>query len=86
MDEASNVSVARTHSFYKSTFSSTGSCVEVAFAHDDAVLVRDSKDPEGPVLSFTQTEWRVFLSGVLDGQFNLPGESAIPGAALDVGV
>jgi hypothetical protein len=36
-------------------------CVEVA-AHRDGVLVRDSKDPDGPVLAATPVQWRAFLA------------------------
>jgi hypothetical protein len=44
-------------------------CVEVAvFAN--LVLVRDSKDPEGPVLSFDRMEWREFVIGVKRGEFD----------------
>jgi hypothetical protein len=45
-----------------------GSCVEVASA--DIVLVRDSKDPEGPVLTFTRAEWEAFIQGVKAGEFD----------------
>jgi hypothetical protein len=45
----------------KSTYSGyNGSCVEIA-ATGERVLVRDSKDPAGPVLAFTPDGWRVFL-------------------------
>jgi Domain of unknown function (DUF397). len=37
-----------------------GNCVEVA-ALADRVLVRDSKDPDGPRLTVTPSEWRDFL-------------------------
>jgi hypothetical protein len=37
-----------------------------------AVVVRDSKDPDGPVLRFTTREWEVFLLGVHNGEFELP--------------
>jgi Domain of unknown function (DUF397) len=50
-------------------------CVEVAITGGDRapeVLLRDSKDPGGPVLRFTAAEWRVFLRGVLAGEFALP--------------
>ncbi|WP_037912122.1 DUF397 domain-containing protein [Actinacidiphila yeochonensis] len=36
-----------------------GDCVEVA-AHQTAVHVRDSKDPDGPMLTFTPAEWAAF--------------------------
>lgn len=58
-------------SWMKSSYSSgNGNCVEVA-ATDDAVLVRDSKDRRGPVLTFTHTEWDAFTRGAHDGQFDL---------------
>jgi hypothetical protein len=44
-------------------------CVEVAFV-DPAILVRDSKDPNGPVLVFTGAEWDAFLGGAQDGEFD----------------
>jgi hypothetical protein len=52
----------------------SGECVEVAFA-DVAVLVRHSQDPSGPVLSFSYPEWKAFLTGARDGEFDLPEES-----------
>lgn len=55
----------------KSTFSeSGGECVEVAMTQG-GVLVRDSKNPAGPVLWFTRLEWIAFLYGVLAGEFGL---------------
>ncbi|MER5973484.1 DUF397 domain-containing protein [Streptomyces sp. NPDC002055] len=36
-------------------------CVEVA-AVPDTVLVRDSKDKNGPRLAFTRREWEAFVS------------------------
>lgn len=52
----------------KSTFSGTGNCVEVAVTAQQ-VMVRDSKNPQGPVLTFTPAEWDCFLVGVHRGQF-----------------
>jgi hypothetical protein len=48
-----------------------GDCLEVALAVD-AVRIRDSQDRSGAVLSFTHAEWRAFLDGARDGEFNLP--------------
>lgn len=45
-------------------------CVEVAFV-DNAIAVRDSKDPDGPVLVFTPAEWDAFIGGAKDGEFDL---------------
>jgi hypothetical protein len=35
------------------------------------VAVRDSKDPDGPALTFTPAEWRVSTAGVRTGDFDL---------------
>jgi hypothetical protein len=55
----------------KSTYSSSTNCVEVAVI-DGQVAVRDSKNQQGPFLVFSPIEWRRFLDGVRDGQFDLP--------------
>jgi hypothetical protein len=42
-------------------------CVEVGAEERTAeiiVKVRDSKDPDGPVLRFTEAEWNAFLLGM----------------------
>jgi hypothetical protein len=39
-------------------------CVEVAHGIEGIVPVRDSKDPAGPMLTFTPTAWRAFLIGL----------------------
>ncbi len=46
-----------------------GMCVEIADV-DGGVLVRDSKNPSGPVLAFTDGEWDAFLAGARDGEFD----------------
>jgi hypothetical protein len=38
-----------------------GACVEVAGTPGAQVAVRDSKDPEGPALTFTASRWREFV-------------------------
>jgi hypothetical protein len=55
--------------FARSSHCDTSACVEVAVAGE--VLVRDSKDPTGPVLSFASAAWREFLAGVSAGEFDL---------------
>lgn len=54
----------------KSTASAEGGCVEVARAAG-MILVRDSKDPSGPALTFTETEWEAFLMGARAGEFEI---------------
>jgi hypothetical protein len=44
-------------------------CVEAAFI-DEAVAVRDSKNPTGPALIFTRDEWDAFTGGVKNGEFD----------------
>lgn len=34
------------------------------------ILMRDAKNPGGPVLAFTEAEWRAFIAGVKDGEFD----------------
>lgn len=48
---------------------STGqsNCVEVSY-RETVVLVRDSKDPLGPVLSASTAAWRTFLAVISDGE------------------
>jgi Domain of unknown function (DUF397) len=47
--------------------SNGGDCVEVALLPEHSLAVRDSKDPDGPVLTFTAAEWRMFTSAVKAG-------------------
>ncbi|WP_280258754.1 DUF397 domain-containing protein [Nocardia wallacei] len=44
-------------------------CVEVAWLPNGDVGVRDSKNPTGPVLTFTPGEWDAFAQEVHDGRF-----------------
>lgn len=51
----------------KSSFSGpTNDCIEVRGTHD-RLDVRDSKDRQGPVLTFTTAAWQAFVTGVRDG-------------------
>lgn len=47
-----------------------GSCVEVAGLAGGGVAVRNSRDPHGPALVYTQAEMTAFLQGVKDGEFD----------------
>lgn len=55
----------------KSSRSGVGGCVEVAVL-DGQVAVRDSKNRQGSILLFSTTEWKAFLGGARDGEFELP--------------
>jgi Domain of unknown function (DUF397) len=57
--------------WHKSSISGSGdNCVEVAFV-DGAIAVRDSKNPDGPALLYTRSEWDAFIGGIKDGEFDL---------------
>jgi hypothetical protein len=56
----------------KSSYSgNSGNCVEVAGNLPGIVVVRDSKDPDGPKLIFNPDEWEVFAAGIRGGEFDL---------------
>jgi hypothetical protein len=56
----------------KSSFSGNGggNCVDVA-ADDEKIYVRNSKNPGDAVVAFTQSEWRAFISGAKNNEFDL---------------
>jgi len=43
-----------------------GNCVEAA-SLPGIVAMRDSKNPHGPVLTFTNVEWAAFIRGIKAG-------------------
>jgi Domain of unknown function (DUF397). len=51
-------------SWRKSSYSggNGAACVEVNGDIPGVVAVRDSKNPDGPILAFTPAEWRAFLT------------------------
>lgn len=49
----------------------SGNCLEVAIGAD-VVRVRHSLDRSGAILAFTHAEWRAFLTGARNGEFDLP--------------
>ena len=55
----------------KSSRSEYNSCVEVCLV-DDRVPLRNSRDPDGPVIVFTAPEWDAFVAGVKRGEFDRP--------------
>jgi len=54
----------------RSTASGGGNCVEVSFTGME-VQLRDSREPDGPVLSFSRPQWKAFITGVHDGEFDI---------------
>lgn len=43
-----------------------GDCVEVADNLPGVVAVRDSKDPTGPILTFTPSAWQAFVADIAE--------------------
>jgi hypothetical protein len=55
----------------KSSYSTNGgNCVEVAPLPDGRIAIRDSKDPDGPKLYFTRSEFAAFRHGIAAGEFD----------------
>jgi hypothetical protein len=57
----------------KSSYSGNGggNCVEVASNMSGVVAVRDSKNPDGPVLTVETAGWREFVADVKAGRHDL---------------
>ncbi len=53
----------------KATKSGAGNCITVA-RRADMIMIADSKNPAGPVLSYTLQEWDAFLDGAKRGEFD----------------
>jgi hypothetical protein len=55
--------------WFKSTYSGqTGNCVEVAIPDAEAVLVRDSKNPDGGYLTVDRASFRAFIEAARSGK------------------
>lgn len=67
-----NDAAASDSRWVKSSLSfANGDCVEIASLPDGRIGVRDSKDAAGPILLFTSSEWRAFVGGVRNGEFDI---------------
>ena len=44
--------------------------VQIAFV-EGFIAMRDGRQPDGPALIFTPAEWRAFVLGARDGEFDL---------------
>ncbi|MBT2210547.1 MULTISPECIES: DUF397 domain-containing protein [Actinomadura] len=49
-----------------------GECVEVADT-TSTIMVRDSKNPDGPRLAFTPTAWQTFTNNIKAGRLDAEG-------------
>jgi hypothetical protein len=57
--------------FKTSSYTGVENCVEVALRPDE-VLVRNSKRRDQKAMAFTHDEWRAFIAGAKDGEFDVP--------------
>jgi hypothetical protein len=48
----------------------SGDCLEAAKLPTGNVAIRNSRDPDGPALIFTPSEWDAFVRGARDGDFD----------------
>jgi hypothetical protein len=46
-----------------------GSCVRVA-PNEGMIVIGDTKNPDGPVLSYSRAEWVAFVDGIRAGDFD----------------
>lgn len=53
----------------KSRFCDGGGCVEMRWMGPNEVALRNSGNPDGPVLVFTKQEWDAFVAGIRAGDF-----------------
>ena len=58
--------------YKESSYCGNGGCVQVAPLPDGGVAVRDSKDERRPPHTYTAAEWRAFIAGAKDGEFDYP--------------
>ena len=49
---------------------STTDCMEARQLSDGVIECRNSWEPDGPRLQFSYREWRAFVLGVREGQFD----------------
>ncbi|MFJ2744749.1 DUF397 domain-containing protein [Streptomyces sp. NPDC087440] len=57
-------------SWVKSSASAAGNCIEVAALPGGTVAMRNSRDPQGPALIYTDAELEAFVAGAKAGEFD----------------
>jgi hypothetical protein len=59
-------------SWHRSSYSggsaTSENCIEVAVTHTRMVGIRDSKNTDGPILTFTADDWAEFIRGIRAGK------------------
>jgi hypothetical protein len=72
MEDATAAATARPGgTWFKSGRSAPASdCVEICYIPGGGVQVRNSKDPDGGTLTFTDAEFNAWVGGAKDGDFD----------------
>ncbi|ATL65619.1 DUF397 domain-containing protein [Nocardia terpenica] len=70
MTDKYDVDLSGAQWFTSSRTSAGKECVEIAFVEDGFVGLRDSNNRTRPALVFTPGEWRAFIAGAKDGEFD----------------
>ncbi len=47
----------------------SGACIQIA-SHGEQIVIGDSKNPAGPILTYTRSEWAAFVDGIREGDFD----------------
>jgi hypothetical protein len=58
----------------RSSYCANGTCVEISRDDDGCIVVKDSKQDglsDQPVLCFRPDEWKEFIKGVKNGEFDV---------------
>lgn len=55
--------------WHRSSRCAAGNCVEVAINPDGTVSLRDSKNPDGPTLTYSREDWATTLAALGTGAF-----------------
>jgi Domain of unknown function (DUF397) len=66
------MTMIRDGKFRKADGSQSGGCLEAAALPEGGVQIRDTKDRQGGTQTYTDHEWAVFITGVRNGEFDLP--------------
>lgn len=65
----SDTSALKPSTWRTAKISADVNCVQVRQS-DDLIVVRNSRFPDGPFLSYTKNEWAAFLDGAKKGEFD----------------
>lgn len=56
----------------------TPAALEIGYADNGLVALRMADEPEGDLLIYTPAEWKAFVEGVRDGEFDIEGRENGP--------